>query len=87
MLTKTFVVDVTVDEKGDHTDATAHLAVGDMQVDGWGRARRNPGDPNRPRLGDELAAARALSDLARHLVDDVEIQISRQEGRPAHITL
>jgi hypothetical protein len=87
MLTKTFVVDVTVDEQGDHTDATAHLEVGDMRVDGWGRARRNPVDPNRPRLGDELAAARALSDLARHLVDDVEIQISRQEGRPAHIAL
>ena len=34
-----------------------------------GVARRNPHDRDIPEIGDELAAARALSDLAHHLLD------------------
>jgi hypothetical protein len=54
---------------------------------GWGRARRNPDDPERPQVGDELAMARALTDLARHLGDEVEEQIEATEGAPAHVHL
>jgi hypothetical protein len=47
-----------------------HLDAGDRSLSGYGRSRRNPTDPSRPQIGEELAAARALHDLARHLTDD-----------------
>ena len=36
---------------------------------GRGSARRNPVDPQVPKIGDELAAARALSDLSHRLLE------------------
>ena len=36
---------------------------------GVGVARRNPGDREVPEISDELAVARALSDLAHRLLD------------------
>jgi hypothetical protein len=50
-------------------------------------ARRNPVDPDRPRVGDELAIARALVDLAQHLSLDVTSEIGATEGKPVHIHL
>jgi len=37
-----------------------------------------------PMVGEELAAARALSDLSHQLLDTVTETISEREGRPAH---
>ncbi|MBO0731263.1 MAG: DUF1876 family protein [Acidimicrobiaceae bacterium] len=54
---------------------------------GFGRARRNPADPNLPMVGEELAAARALSDLTHKLVEAAAETISEREGRPAHVRL
>lgn len=84
--TKTFTVDIEVHEHPDSTEATALLDLGERRG-GWGRARRNPADPDRPRLGDELAIARALSDLAHRLLDDVAEQIERVEHKRAHLHL
>lgn len=43
---------------------------------GSGRAQLDPGDPDMPEIGDEIAVARALTDLSRRLLriadDDVE---------------
>ena len=33
-------------------------------------SRRNPVDPSVPQVGEELATARALTDLAKHLTED-----------------
>jgi hypothetical protein len=85
--TKIFTVEVEVVEHPDHTEAQAHLDLGGEPRGGWGRARRNPADPDKPRIGDELAVARALSDLAHHLVDDAATQIETTEGAPAHLHL
>jgi hypothetical protein len=85
--TKVFSVEIEVVEHTDHTAAKATLGLGDETRGGWGRARRNPADPDRPRLGDELAMARALSDLAHHLLDEVATQIEAAEGHPAHLHL
>ena len=45
-------------------------------LDGYGRARRAPRDPDVPEIGEELAAARALRNLADRLLsatsDDIE---------------
>lgn len=85
--TKIFTVEVEVVEHADHTEAKAELQLGAAVQGGWGRARRNPADTDRPRIGDELAMARALSDLAHHLLDDVANQIEAAEGHPAHVHL
>ena len=84
---KVFTIEVEVTEHPDHTEARAQLDTGDGPQGGWGRARRNPADPDRPRIGDELAMARALSDLAHHLLDDVATTIEAAEGEPAHLHL
>ena len=57
-------------EDEDHCDMVVHLTAGDRSLSGWGRSRRNPSDPSVPRVGEELAAARALHDLANHLTQD-----------------
>ncbi len=77
MNTKTWTVQVMLNEDGDDTIADAALAVENkMQLHGRGTSRRNPRDELEPRIGDELAAARALSDLAHQLLaaaaDDIE---------------
>ena len=59
-----------VREDEDHCDMVVHLEAGDRSLSGHGRSRRNPTDPMVPQVGEELAAARALHDLANHLVDD-----------------
>jgi hypothetical protein len=58
-----------------HTEATATLATRWGTLTGRGTARRNPVDPNIPLVGEELAAARALVDLAdalRQAAGDVQ---------------
>jgi Domain of unknown function (DUF1876) len=85
--TKLFTVEIEVHENPDETEAKARLALGDERRGGWGRARRNPADPDRPRIGDELAIARALSDLAHHLLDEVATEIEQAEHRRANVHL
>lgn len=57
-------------EDDDHCDMVVHLDAGDRSLSGRGRSRRNPIDPKVPQVGEELAAARALHDLANHLTED-----------------
>jgi len=60
---------VHLDEDADHTEARAVVELAGEEFVGRGRARRNPVDPERPVIGEELATARALSDLSRRLLD------------------
>jgi hypothetical protein len=62
-------VEVAFVEEGDRTRADAILQLRDKRFHGFGQAKRAPGDPNVPIVGEELAAARALSDLAHKLLD------------------
>ncbi|HUY29664.1 MAG TPA: DUF1876 domain-containing protein [Acidimicrobiales bacterium] len=62
-----WTVDLEFTESDTSTRADARLVGPDRQFAGWGRSRRNPVDPDVPAVGEELAAARALSDLARQL--------------------
>ena len=57
-------------EDEDHCELVVHLDAGDRSLSGRGRSRRNPVDPSVPQVGEELAAARALHDLANHLTED-----------------
>lgn len=85
--TKVFSVEVEVHEHPDHTEAKALLDLEGRRRGGWGRARRNPSDPDRPRLGDELAIARALSDMAHQLLDEVATDIEGREGETPDLHL
>ncbi len=80
-----FQLDVNLEEDDEHTEARASIAIGGARFTGWGRARRNPADPNVPMIGEELATARALSDLAHKLMEAAAEAISEREGRPAHL--
>jgi hypothetical protein len=82
---RVWTVEVVFTEDEDRTRADARLrgAKGDRR--GWGRARRNPGDPDVPMIGEELAAARALSDLSHQLLDAAAREIERFEGHAVRL--
>ncbi|XVQ90025.1 DUF1876 domain-containing protein [Microbispora siamensis] len=68
METKRWTVQIYISEHGDDTFAKAVLTTRDGHLAGAGHARRNPVDPSVPEIGDELATARALADLADKLL-------------------
>lgn len=65
---RVWTVEIVLTEDSEQTRANAFLRGGEHEITGWGRSRRNPSDPDVPIVGEELAAARALSDLAHQLV-------------------
>ena len=84
---KTFTVSVDVVEEGHTTDAKARLTIDGEEIVGAGRARRNPDDPDRPMIGDELAIARALVVLAHELGQKVDEGIAAYEGHEVHVSI
>ena len=88
MTTKTWTVQILLGEDDDTTQADAVL---DMQakteVRGHGVSRRNPSDPSVPMIGDELATARALSDLAPQLLNLAARDIESSTRTPASLHL
>ena len=87
--TRTWTVEITINEHDDerrtwaeavlHTDARPALR-------GCGEARRRPADREVPEIGDELATARALADLAYQLLDVTAGDIEQFTHRPVHLT-
>jgi hypothetical protein len=70
MTTKSWTVEIRIREDDQQTDAEARLSIDEVEgLLGHGTARRNPTDSNVPAVGDELAAARALSDLSHRLLE------------------
>jgi hypothetical protein len=61
---------VHLDEGDRQTKASAELTTADTDLVGHGVARCHPSDFGIAEIGDELAAARALSDLANKLFDE-----------------
>ena len=59
------------------TVAVAQLDLRDDHFEARGRARRNPVDPARPVIGEELAVARALAQLESQINDSVQAKIDR----------
>lgn len=77
---KVWSIEVFLTEDPDRTRADAVLQVGDRQFLGFGRAKRNPVDPDVPHIGEELATARALSDLSNRLLHAAAAAIEVCEG-------
>ena len=82
---RVWTVEIVFTEDSDRTRADARLRTGTRDYHAWGRARRNPSDPDVPAVGEELAAARALSDLVHQLVDAAAHGIEGFEGRPVQL--
>lgn len=84
---KRWTVDVFIDEHDGHTYAEARLHTGaDTHLLGVGRARLNPTDNDVPEIGDELAAARALSDLSHLLLVTARGDIEAVTAEPVKLS-
>jgi hypothetical protein len=75
-------VDLSLTEDADHTEALARVHMCGREFSAWGRARRNPSDPTTPAVGEELAVARALSDMSHQLVVAAADSLESALGRP-----
>jgi hypothetical protein len=87
--TRTWNVEITIDEHEDErrTRAVAVLRTAARpQVRGEGTARRAPRDLEVPEIGDELATARALADLAYRLLDVAAADIEEITHRPVRLS-
>jgi len=61
-------VEISLREEDRETRAEARLTKEGIGLVGHGLARRNPDDREVTQIGEEIAAARALSDLAHRLL-------------------
>lgn len=69
-------VELSIREHEGETHADARLVMDDgAHMLGHGRARRNPSDPNVLEIGEKIAVARALSDLAHLLLGSAATQL------------
>jgi hypothetical protein len=69
-------VDIYLNETEGETHAEARLTNRETEgLRGRGKAKCNPADWDVPEIGAELAAARALSDLAHRLLDTAAADI------------
>lgn len=80
--TKTWQLDVSIDEHEERTRAKARLRWRGNDLVGVGVARLNPADEPVVEIGDELAIARALSDLANKLFAMTESDIETATDEP-----
>jgi len=85
---KTWTVRIDIGEHDGRTRAVAHLQTRDTSaVTGVGFARLSPEDRDVPEIGDEIAAARALSDLAHRLLHTATEDVEQVTGEHAHLAL
>lgn len=82
---KVWTINVVLTEEGDRTRADALIEGVEDGLRGFGRAKRAPQDPSVPLIGDELAAARALSDLSHKLLEAAADRIEAFEGHPVNV--
>jgi hypothetical protein len=80
-------VEISLREEDRETRAEARLTREGIGLVGHGLARRNPDDREVTQIGEEIAAARALSDLAHRLLDFAAEQIEDVTHERAHLHL
>ncbi|NMH99312.1 DUF1876 domain-containing protein [Pseudonocardia acidicola] len=81
---KRWTVIVDIDEHDGRTRAVASLHTRDTErLVGVGTARLNPADKDVPEIGDELATARALSELSHRLLNTAAEDIEQVTAQPA----
>ena len=80
-----WTVEIAFTEEDQRTRADATLELAGGRFHGFGQAKRAPEDPNVPVVGQELAAARALSVLAHKLLDEAARRVEEFEGHPVRL--
>ena len=77
---------LSVSARDGSTEAEARLPMsGGTDLTGHGTARRNPADQNVTKIGEELAVARALSDLAHLLMREATADVETVTHGRAHL--
>ncbi|KNB52104.1 DUF1876 domain-containing protein [Streptomyces caatingaensis] len=80
---KSWNVQISIKENADTVSAEARLSgAASGAMVGEGVARRNPSDENVPAIGDELAAARAMSSLTNQLLHQAAADIEQHTHKP-----
>ncbi|MGH3434425.1 MAG: DUF1876 domain-containing protein [Thermocrispum sp.] len=83
MSTTMWNIQLDIGSDGRVTRCEARLTGKDSSVlVGQGTARANPADENVPYIGDELSAARALSDLTHQLLHSAAMDIEAHTHKP-----
>ncbi|MFG2603885.1 DUF1876 domain-containing protein [Streptomyces sp. NPDC048514] len=74
-----------VEDDDQHTRAVAMVRLPDgTEVRAHGRASRHRVDSHQPRVGEEIAGARALNELAMQLLTKAHEEIDADSGRTSH---
>lgn len=88
MKTREWTISVTFAEDETRTDAKATITLADgTELTANGYARRNPSDPSKPQIGEEIATARALSHLVHDLLDKAAGEIEDVTEEPVHLNV
>ena len=74
---KDITLSIHLAEDETNTVATAKLDLRGDHFEAVGRARRNPVDPAKPVIGEELAIARALRKLEAQITESAEDKIEQ----------
>ncbi|MDK1348110.1 DUF1876 domain-containing protein [Streptomyces sp. 378] len=78
-------VELEFTEDDQHTRAAALVRLPDgAEVRAHGHASRHRTDANQPRVGEEIAGARALNELAMALLSKAHEEIDQASGRTSH---
>ncbi|HEV8298974.1 MAG TPA: dsRBD fold-containing protein [Acidimicrobiales bacterium] len=80
--TRTVSIELVINEDRERCEAKATMHTMSGTFTGTGTARRNPVDPVVPMIGEELAAARSLANLAAKLEEAAGMAIAAHESRP-----
>jgi len=81
-----WLVKLYITEIDGQTHAEARLVMPDEgELSGRGEARRNPADREITQAGEQIAAARALSDLAGKLLHTAATSIENMTHERAHL--
>ncbi|QKW18978.1 DUF1876 domain-containing protein [Kitasatospora sp. NA04385] len=76
-------VEMEFQEDGDHTRAAALVRLSDgTELRGHGSSTRHQADSPQLRVGEEVAGARALNDLAMQLLTKAHDEVARPTGDP-----
>jgi hypothetical protein len=83
---KSWSVRIDIGEHEGRTRAVAHLQTLDTDnLVGVGFARLSSADRDIPEIGDEIAVARALSELGNELLKAAAGDVEQVTGKPAHL--
>jgi len=81
-----WTVTIDIDEHEGRTRAVARLRTRDTErLVGVGLSRLDPADRDVPEIGDEIAVARALSDLSQRLLHTAAEDVEQSTGERARL--